>query len=84
VIKNLHLREVVGIKGVISSWDMRHETVTAMPATTTGLNGTYAEAVFGVENLFRVFRIDVHRRVTESLPGMREPWGVRLGLGFEL
>ncbi|MDG1674238.1 MAG: DUF5686 family protein [Flavobacteriales bacterium] len=84
VIKNLHLREVVGVKGVISSWDPRHETVTEMPSTTTGLSGTYAEAVFGVENLFRVLRIDVHRRVTESMPGMREPWGVRVGLGVEL
>ena len=84
VLKELHLREVVGIKGVASGWDPRHETVTAMPSTTTGLNGTYAEAVFGIENLFRVIRLDVHRRMTESLPGMREAWGFRVGLSVEL
>ena len=84
IIKHLHLREVAGIKGVHSQWDDRHETVTAMPTTTTGLNGWYAESVFGVENLFRFLRIDVHRRLTESATGMRDPWGVRIGFSVEL
>ncbi len=84
LLKELRLREVVGIKGVLSSWDDRHETITEMPATTSGLNGWYGEAVFGIENLFSVLRLDVHRRVTPTLPGMREAWGWRVGLGVEL
>ena len=83
-ISNTYLREVAGIKGVHSQWDERHETVTAMPTTTTGLNGWYAESVVGVENLFRFLRIDVHRRLTESAEGMRDPWGVRIGFSVEL
>ena len=35
LLKELRLREVVGIKGVLSSWDNRHETITEMPATTS-------------------------------------------------
>ena len=83
-VKSLHLREVVGIKGVHSTWDSRHESITDLPSTTTGLNGWYAEAVFGVENVFRVLRFDVHRRLTESQPGMRNAWGIRVGVGVEL
>ena len=83
-IKRLRLRELAGIKGVFSAWDPRHETVTEMPSTTTGLDGWYAEAVMGIENIFSVLRVDVHRRLTPSAEGMREPWGVRVGLGIEL
>ncbi len=84
IVRRLHLRELVGIKGVHSSWDTRHETITAMPSTTSGLNGWYAEGVVGIENIFRVLRVDVHRRLTETQPGMREAWGVRVGVGVEL
>jgi hypothetical protein len=83
-IKRLRLRELAGVKGVFSTWDPRHETVTEMPATTTGLDGWYAEAIVGIENIFSVLRVDVHRRLTPSAEGMREPWGVRVGLGIEL
>jgi hypothetical protein len=83
-IKRLRLREVVGIKGVLSSWDARHETITDMPSTTSGLDGWYAEAVFGVENIFNVLRLDVHHRVTPTTDGMREAWGLRVGVGVEL
>ena len=75
---------MVGVKAVRSAWDTRHETVTAMPSTTTGLDGWYGEAVFGVENIFNVLRLDLHRRITPSAPGMLDPWGWRVGLGFEL
>ena len=83
-IKRLRLREVVGIKGVRSAWNPRHETITEMPSTTSGLDGWYAEAVFGVENILSVLRVDVHRRVTPSIEGMREAWGLRVGVGLEL
>jgi hypothetical protein len=78
------LREVAGVKGVRSQWDTRHEAITDMPSTTTGLQGWYAEAVVGIENIFHVLRFDVHRRLTTTVPGMRAAWGWRIGLGIEL
>ena len=85
LIRDLRIREVVGIKGVYSLWDERHETIMDMPNTTTGLDKRwYAEGVIGVENLFKFMRVDVHCRLTPSVEGMREPWGVRVGLGLEL
>ena len=84
LIRELRIREVAGIKGVFSTWDSRHESIMAMPTTTIGLNGWYAEAVFGIENVFKLLRVDIHRRITPSSEGMRDPWGIRVGLGFEL
>ena len=52
LIRGLRLREGVGVKAVRSTWDARHEDVTDMPSTTSGLDGWYGEAVFGVENIF--------------------------------
>ena len=83
LIRGLGLREVVGVKAVRSAWDTRHETVTAMPSTTTGLDGWYERRV-GVENIFNVLRLDLHLESIPSAPGMLDPWGWRVGLGFEL
>ena len=47
-----------------------------------GLNGWYGEAVFGIENLFSVLRLDVHRRVTHP-SWHAEAWD-GVGLGVEL
>ena len=74
-VRRLHLREVAGVKGVRSQWDTRHEAITDMPSTTTGLQGWYAEAVVGIENIFHVLRFDVHRRLTTTVPGMRAARG---------
>jgi len=84
LIKRAGLREVVGVKGVIGSWDSRHETIIALPEGTTGLDRGYAEAVFGIENIFRFLRIDYHFRLTESAEGMRQNHGFRVGVTVEL
>lgn len=83
LIKRMGLREVLGVKAVYGSWDTRHEALVELPETTKGLNGTYAEAVIGVENIFQILRLDVHYRITESTEGMRDNWGIRVGMGVE-
>lgn len=84
IIRRAGLREVVGVKGVIGSWDTRHEELISLPVGTTGLNGSYAEAVVGIENIFQFLRIDYHYRLTESYEGMRKNWGIRVGVSVEL
>ena len=84
LIRRAKLREVIGIKGVWGSWDTKHEELVSLPDGTTGLNGTYAEGVIGIENIFQFFRIDYHRRLTGSEEGMRDNWGIRLGFSVEL
>jgi hypothetical protein len=86
-IRRAELREVVGIKGVYGSWDTRHEELISLPEGTSGLNGIYAEAVIGLENIFHFIRIDYHIRLTETVEGMRDGsgWGgLRVGIAVEL
>jgi hypothetical protein len=84
IIRRAKLREVVGIKGVIGSWDPKHEELFSLPEGTTGLDGTYAEGVIGIENIFQFLRVDYHHRLTGSNAGMRKNWGVRVGITVEL
>jgi hypothetical protein len=48
------------------------------------LNGGYAEASVGIENIFQFIRIDYHFRLTESAEGMRQNHGIRVGVTVEL
>ena len=87
LIRRAGMREVVGVKGVLGSWDPRHETLIELPEGTTGLNGYYAEAVVGIENIFQFIRVDYHFRLTESSEGMRQNHGIhgiRVGVTVEL
>ena len=83
-IRRAGIREVVGVKGVMGSWDPKHEALIALPEGTTGLNGYYAEGVVGLENILDFFRVDYHFRLTESSDGMRQNHGIRVGFSVEL
>jgi hypothetical protein len=90
-IRRAGLREVVGVKGVLGSWDTRHEALIELPdgdgtteLKTTGLNGYYAEGVIGIENIFKFLRLDYHFRLTKSSDGMRKNRGIRVGVSVEL
>ena len=58
LLRRLELREVVGVKSIAGSWDVRHEALLELPEETTGLNGTYTEYSIGLENIFGVLRVD--------------------------
>jgi len=83
-IRRAELREIIGVKAVFGSWNARHEALVPLPENTTGLNGSYAEAVFGLENIFSFLRVDGHLRLTKSEEGMRKNFGIRVGIAFEL
>tara|TARA_Y100001954_G_C15617778_1_gene506154 strand:- start:352 stop:846 length:495 start_codon:yes stop_codon:yes gene_type:complete len=83
-IKQLELRELVGIKGVYGHWDDRHESILELPEYTNGLNGFYGEAVIGIENILGLIRVDLNLQLKEPTIDFSEKWGVRVGLGFEL
>ncbi len=58
LLRRLELREVLGAKGIIGSWDTRHEALLELPEGTTGLNGAYSECSVGLENIFGFLRVD--------------------------
>ena len=78
LLRQLELREVIGVKGIAGNWDTRHEALLELPEETTGLNGTYSECSVGLENIFGVLRVDGVWRTDLPLadPASR---GIRLG-----
>ena len=83
-IRRAELREVIGVKAVLGGWDKKHEELVPLPDNTTGLDGGYAEAVLGLENIFSFLRVDGHLRLTETKDGMRKSFGIRIGIAIEL
>lgn len=75
LIKKLKWREVLVCKGVWGS--LRDENNGSLPATRapllfpagmTSVSDPYVEAGFGVENIFRIFRVDCIWRLTHRRP----------------
>jgi hypothetical protein len=83
VLRRLGWREVVGVQGVIGSWDDRHESLLELPETTTGLQGTYWEVNAGIENILQFMRVDVVRRMDGALEPALGTWGWRIGFSAE-
>ncbi|RME17858.1 MAG: hypothetical protein D6799_03500, partial [Bacteroidetes bacterium] len=69
IFKKLKLREIAGIKGVWGSINDANRNVLLFPPTLKALDkGPYLEANVGVENIFKIFRIDALWRLTYPLP----------------
>ena len=90
LIKKLKWREVLVCKGVWGS--LSHDNNGAQPDTRapllfpmgmTSVRDPYVEAGFGIENIFRLFRVDCIWRLThrEAMPGQRvQNFAVNLGI----
>ncbi|MDO5036053.1 MAG: DUF5686 family protein [Porphyromonas sp.] len=54
------------------------QEIFVLPTISTEMHYTpYFEVGFGLENIFKVARIDLYRRVTSQGPHSRSPWAVR-------
>lgn len=83
LIRKLKLREVLGVRSIVGAWDEKHEALLELPDNTSGLNGTYSECSFGIENILGIFRVDAVWR-TDRPFDRRESWGIRFGFGAEI
>lgn len=78
LLKKLKLREVAGIKGVWGSVNPQNKNVILFPTTLKTLeSGPYVEANVGVENIFKIFRIDALWRLTYPLPRTVDNFGIK-------
>lgn len=83
LIRNLNLREVISFKGFVGGLDERHRSLLDFPLRLAdGNTQPYGELGFGVENLFRFFRVDVVWRATHhwdsSAIGLRVRMEIRI------
>jgi hypothetical protein len=87
-IKQLGLREVVSFNGIYGRLSEKNNPdysndLFLFPQGTAGMgNKPYMEASFGLENIFKIIRIDYYRRLScQENPGIQKG-GFRIGVRF--
>jgi len=83
LMRKLKWREVVGAKGVIGRVSPKNKQLLLFPNHLYELNrGPYFEANVGIENIFKVFRIDGVWRLAYLQNPRVTPFSIRLSLQF--
>lgn len=82
LVKKLKWRLVAGGRMTYGSIDPRHAQIMLLPSFTKSFGKVpYAEASVGIENIFKLGRVDLVWRLTHLDPGMN-PVGLRARLSF--
>ena len=80
LIKKLKWREVVTCKALWGSVNEKNRRTLIFPTTLNSLNDEpYVEVSAGIENIFKVFRVDALWRSTYLRPRAIENFGVKVG-----
>jgi hypothetical protein len=64
MLKKIGLREVLSAKGMIGSLSDKHQQIVEFPIGVTKMTNPYIELGAGVENIFRLFRVEAIWRVS--------------------
>lgn len=80
LVKKLKWREVVTCKALWGSVEEKNRRTLIFPTTLNSLgNEPYVEVTAGIENIFKVFRIDALWRATYLRPKAVDNFGVKFG-----
>jgi hypothetical protein len=90
LIRWLKFREVISFNGIYGNLSNRNNPAVSgntdlflLPEGTTGLgNKPYMEVSFGLENIFKILRVDYYRRLTYLEDPQTRKHGVRIALRF--
>ncbi len=85
LLRKLKWREVATVKAVWGTVNEQNRKTLLFPSTLSALNkGPYAEASIGIENIFKVFRIDAFWRLNYQLPRAIDNFGLKFGFQLML
>lgn len=85
LLRKLKWREVATVKSVWGSVNEKNRDALIFPPTLSALNkGPYVEASLGIENIFKVFRIDVFWRLRYQYFNPAQNIGVKFGFQLAL
>ena len=85
LLKKLKWREVVSAKAVWGSVNTQNRNTLIFPTTLKSLeNEPYVEATAGIENIFKVFRVDALWRLTYPRPNPIENFGIKFSFQLAL
>ena len=85
LLRKLKWREVVTMKAVWGTVNEKNRHALLFPSTLSALDkGPYAEASVGIENIFKIFRIDAFWRLNYQLPRTIDNFGFKFGFQLAL
>ncbi len=85
LLRKLKWREVATIKTVWGTVNEQNRKTLLFPSTLKALDkGPYAEASLGVENIFKVFRVDAFWRLNYQLERSIDNFGIKFGFQLAL
>lgn len=64
LFRRLKWREVISAKGVVGGFDPQNENELLLPENTYTLTKPFVEAAIGIENIFKVLRVDALYRLS--------------------
>ena len=82
LFRKLKWREVISAKGLIGDLSSKHESIMDFPEGLYSLNEPYMEASVGIENIFKIFRVDAMWRLTHLDHDNIEKFGLRVLVQF--
>jgi hypothetical protein len=85
LLRKLKWREVATLKSVWGTVNDPNRRTLLFPTTLSSLDhGPYGEASIGIENIFKVFRIDAFWRLNYHLPKAIDNFGFKVGFQLAL
>ncbi|UTW63724.1 carboxypeptidase-like regulatory domain-containing protein [bacterium SCSIO 12741] len=83
-MRKLQWREVIHVKGVAGNLSAANQQEMIFPTTLTGLTKPYVEMGVGIENIFKILRVDGLWRLTNLSKGNDVKRVRNFGLAFSL
>jgi hypothetical protein len=80
LLRRLHWREVVGCNILYGRLSDKNKSVMVFPEGLSGLSTPYYEANAGIENIFKLFRVDALWRFSYLDHKNTSPFGIRVAL----
>jgi hypothetical protein len=84
LLKKTGLREVFSAKGMIGSLSDKHQQIMKFPTSVTKMTNPYIELGVGVENIFRLFRVEAVWRVAPKSVLGAPTFGIRAKFELKL
>lgn len=85
LLKKLKWREVITAKALWGSVNDKNRNALVFPNTLSSLNKEpYVEVSAGIENIFKIFRLDAFWRCTYQSPNSIDNFGVKFGFQIAL
>jgi hypothetical protein len=84
LLKRIGLREVFSAKTMIGSLSDKHQQIVEFPVNITKMSNPYVELGAGVENIFRLFRVEAVWRVSPKSVQGAPSFGLRAKFEIKL